>query len=355
MDPVRKWTFIIFALCIVLVVLYLVADRKTPFTTQAKVHAYVVPITSQVSGKIISVDVSNNEFVKVGQVLFRIDPSNYQLTVDAGEASLQAALQSVDAGSAGVEAAEANVESAKANVWRSEQDAVRMRRIQEEDPGAISQRRIDSAEASLATALGRLAATEASLESARKALGETDENNAQIKQAQAALNQARIDLERTVVVAPSDGLVTDLRIDLGNYAGAGAPLMTFVAIHNIWVQADLTENNLGNVDVGDDVELTFDVQPGRIFNGRVRNTGLGVQVVTNALGTLPTIDNDRSWLRDAQRFPVAIEFERKSDLEKLGLRVGSQVSVIVYTGDSWLINLLGKIYIRLHALMSYAY
>jgi multidrug resistance efflux pump len=355
MDPVRKWTFIIFALCIVLVVLYLVADRKTPFTTQAKVHAYVVPITSQVSGKIISVDVSNNEFVKVGQVLFRIDPSNYQLTVDAGEASLQAALQSVDAGSAGVEAAEANVESAKANVWRSEQDAVRMRRIQEEDPGAISQRRIDSAEASLATALGRLAATEASLESARKALGETDENNAQIKQAQAALNQARIDLERTVVVAPSDGLVTDLRIDLGNYAGAGAPLMTFVAIHNIWVQADLTENNLGNVDVGDEVELTFDVQPGRIFKGRVRNTGLGVQVVTNALGTLPTIDNDRSWLRDAQRFPVAIEFERKSDLEKLGLRVGSQVSVIVYTGDSWLINLLGKIYIRLHALMSYAY
>jgi multidrug resistance efflux pump len=354
-DPVRKWTFIIFALCIVLMVLYLVADRKTPFTTQAKVHAYVVPISSQVSGKIISVDVSNNEFVNAGQQLFRIDPSNYQLAVDAAEASLQAALQSVDAGAANVEAAEAKVESAKANVWRSEQDAVRMRRIQEEDPGAISQRRIDSAEATLATALGQLAATEASLESARKALGETDENNAQIKQAQAALNQTRIDLERTVVVAPSEGLVTDLRIDQGNFAGAGAPLMTFIAIHNVWVRADLTENNLGNVDVGDKVELTFDVQPGKIFKGRVRDTGLGVQVDTNALGTLPTIENDRSWLRDAQRFPVAIDFDRIEVKEKLGLRVGSQVSVIVYTDENWLMNLLGKMYIRVHALLSYVF
>jgi len=354
-DPVRKWTFIIFALCIVLMVLYLVADRKTPFTTQAKVHAYVVPITPQVSGKIVSVDVSNDEFVTTGQQLFRIDPSNYQLAVDAAEASLQAALQSVDAGAANVEAAQAKVESARADVWRTEQDAVRMRRIQQEDPGAISQRRIDSAEASLASAFGRLAAAEASLESARKALGETDENNAQIKQAQSALNQARIDLERTVVVAPREGLVTDLRIDQGNFAGAGAPLMTFIAIHDVWVRADLTENNLGNVDPDDKVELSFDVQPGKIFQGRVRDTGLGVQVDTNALGTLPTIENDRSWLRDAQRFPVAIEFDRAQDMEKLGLRVGSQVSVVVYTGDNWLFNLLGRMYIRIHALLSYAF
>jgi len=354
-DPVRKWTFIVFALCLVLMILYLVADRRTPFTTQAKVHAYVIPITSQVSGKIISVDVMNDQLVTAGQRLFRIDPSNYQLAVDAAEASLQAALQSVDAGAANVEAAEANVESAKANVWRSEQDAVRMRRIQEEDPGAISQRRIDSAEASLATALGQLAAREATLESARKALGETDENNAQIKQSQAALNQARIDLDRTVVVAPREGLVTDLRIDQGNFAGAGTPLMTFIAIHDVWVRADLTENNLGNVDVGDRVELTFDVQPGKIFKGRVRDTGLGVQVDTNALGTLPNIENERSWLRDAQRFAVAIEFDRIDVRENLGLRVGSQVSVIVYTDENWLLNLLGKMYIRVHALLSYVF
>jgi multidrug resistance efflux pump len=355
MDPVRKWTFIVFSLCLVLMALYLVADRQTPFTTQAKVHAYVVPAAPQVSGKIISVDVSNNEFVTAGQKLFQIDPSNYQLAMEAAEASLEAALQSVDAGTATVEAAEANVESAKANVWRAEQDALRMRRIQEEDPGAISQRRIDSAEATLATSVSRLSAAEANLESARRALGETDENNVQIKQAQAALNQARLDLERTEVFAPRDGLVTDLRVDQGNFAAAGTPLMTFIAIHDVWVRADLTENNLGNVEVGDKVELTFDAQPGRVYRGRVRNTGLGVQVDTNALGTLPAIENSRSWLRDAQRFPVVIEFDRIEGLENLGLRVGSQVSVVVYTGDSWFLNLLGKMYIRIHAILSYAY
>jgi len=354
MDPIRKWTFIIFALSIVLLALYLVADRRTPITTQAKVRAYVVPVAPQVSGKVISVDVSNNERVSAGQQLFQIDPSNYQFAVDAAEASLQAALQSVGAGSANVEAAQANVEASRANVWRAEQDAVRLRRIKEEDPGAISQRRIDSAEASLATALGRLAAAEASLESTRRALGETDEQNAQIQQAKSVLNQARTDLDRTAVIAPRDGLVTDLRIDQGNFAAAGAPLMTFIAIQDIWVSADLTENNLGNVDAGDKVELTFDVQPGRVFKGRVRDTGFGVQVETNALGTLPTIENDRSWLRDAQRFPVVVEFD-VADLGKLGLRVGSQATVIVYTGENWLFNLLGKMYIRLHALLSYAY
>ena len=354
MDPVRKWTFIIFALSLVLLILYLVADRTTPFTTQAKVRAYVVPIAPQVSGKVVSVDISNNETVSAGQQLFQIDPSNYLIAVEAAEASLQAALQSVDAGAANVEAAEANVESAKANVWRTDRDAMRMRRIKEEEPGAISQRRVDSAEASLATAVSRQAASEANLESARRALGETNENNAQIKQSRSALNQARIDLERTTVVAPRDGLITDLRVDQGNFAAAGAPLMTFIAIHDVWVRADLTENNLGNVNVGDKVELTFDVQPGRVFKGRVRVTGFGVQVDTNALGTLPAIENNRSWLRDAQRFPVVIEFDVE-ELQKLGLRVGSQASVIVYTGDNWLFNLLGKMYIRLHALLSYAY
>jgi len=130
--------------------------------------------------------------------------------------------------------------------------------------------------------------------------------------------------------------------------------MTFIASEQVWVRADLTENNLGNVKAGDRVELTFDVQPGRVFKGRVRDTGFGVQVETNALGTLPTIENDRSWLRDAQRFPVVVEFD-VADLGKLGLRVGSQATVIVYTGENWLFNLLGKMYIRLHALLSYAY
>lgn len=354
-DPVRKWTFIVLGLSIALTALYLVADRQTPFTSQARVHAFVVPIAPQVSGNVISVEVQNNHEVEAGQVLIRIDPTDYEIAVAAAEAALQVVQQSIDAGVAGVEAAEANVEAARASRWRSEQDAVRMRRIRDEDPGAISQRRIDQAEASLATATARVAAVSASLESTRSALGEIGETNADLQRAQTALDQARVDLERTVLAAPRDGFVTDMRIDQGIFAAAGAPLMTFIAIHEVWVRADLTENNLGHVDAGDRVELTFDVQPGKIYKGKIRETGFGVQVDSNPLGTLPTIDNQRNWLRDAQRFPVLIDVETGEDPQQMGLRVGSQVSVIVYTGNNGLMNFLGRIYIRVVAVMSYAY
>jgi multidrug resistance efflux pump len=354
-DPVRKWTFIILALCILLTALYLVADRQTPFTTQARVHAFVVPIAPQVSGNVISVEVQNNQQVAAGQVLIRIDPTDYELAVNAAEAALQVVQQSLDAGLAGVEASKANVEAAKASLWRSEQDAVRMRRIRDEDPGALSQRRIDSAEASFAAAKARVSAATASLESARSALGEIGENNADLQQAQTALDKARVDLERSVLVAPSDGFITDMRVDKGIFAAASAPLMTFIATHEVWVRADLTENNLGNIKAGDRAELTFDVQPGKIYKGKIRETGFGVQVDSSSLGSLPTIENQRNWLRDAQRFPVLIDVDSSQDLQKMGLRVGSQVSVIVYTGNNWLMNFLGRIYIRVNAVMSYAY
>ena len=353
-DPVRKWTFIVLFMSILLTVLYIVGDRLTPFTSQAKVHAYVVPVAPQVAGRVISVDVTNNQRVSAGRRLFAIDPRSYELAVQSASAVVKNTQQSIEAGSSNVAAAAAKVDSAKASVWQAEQDAIRMRRIREEDQGAISERRIQSAEASLAGARGRLAAAEAALESARSALGSTDENNAQIQQARAALESAQLDLERTVVFAPRDGLITDLRVDLGNFAGAGAALMTFIAIDDMWIRADLSENNLGNVDAGDPVEITFDVRPGKVYKGRIRQTGYGVQVDSNALGTLPTIDNDRNWLRNEQRFPVIIDFET-GDLDDSELRVGSQVSVIVYTGKNPVMNLLGKFYIRLNALLSYAY
>ncbi len=353
-DPVRKWTFIVLALCVILLVFYLVGDRITPYTSQAKVHAYVVPIAPQVAGRVVEVDVANNQLVKAGEPLFSIDPGTYELAVQSAEATLQTTQQSVDAGSANVSAAKANVESAKAVVRRSEQDAVRMRRIREEDTGAISERRLQSAEATLATSRAQLAAAKASLESAISALGSTDENNAQVQQARSALEKAQLDLQRTGVSAPRDGMITDLRVDLGNYAASGAALMTFIAIHDTWIQADLSENNLGHVDPGDEVEVTFDVLPGKVFKGTVRQMGYGVEVNSNALGTLPTIDNQRDWLRAEQRFPVTIDYDY-GDIDITDLRVGSQVSVIVYTGDNPFFNAVGKFYIRLNALLSYAY
>jgi multidrug resistance efflux pump len=97
------------------------------------------------------------------------------------------------------------------------------------------------------------------------------------------------------------------------------------------------------------------VQPGKIYKGKIRESGFGVQVDSNSLGTLPTIDNQRNWLRDAQRFPVLIDVETDKSAQQMGLRVGSQVSVVVYTGNNWLMNFLARFYIRAVAVMSYAY
>jgi multidrug resistance efflux pump len=355
MDPVRKWTLIVLGACVVLMFWYLVADRVTPYTTQARVHALVVPIAPQVSGVVVDVFVANNEYVESGQELFRIDPSTYQLAVETALANMQSARQATAASGAGVDAALASVESARAGVVRAEQDAIRLRRIKEEDPGAISDRRLEQAEASLAVAVAQFASTEANLEKARQDLGETGDQNSRILQAQAALDQAELDLSRTTVRALGDGLLTDVRVDRGNFASAGAPQMTFIGVHNIWIQADFTENNLGHITPGDPVEIVFDAMPGRIVSGRISSTGFGVDVAAAPLGSLPTVSNDRQWLRDAQRFPVQVEFQLRDDQDRLAVRVGAQASVITYTGDHWLFNTVGKIYIRIVSILTYAF
>lgn len=354
-DPVRKWTFIILFAIVLLLAWYLVSDRVAPFTSQARVHALVVPIAPEVSGTVVSVDVGNNQKVQAGQVLFHIDPERYQLAVQTAEADLQSARQSMGASSANVSAAEAALVSAQANLVRSEKDAVRLQRIKDEDPGAISQRRIESAEASLAAARGQVDASKANVEKARQDLGKTGEQNSRILQAQSALAQAELNLERTNVRAPGDGLVTDVRVSKGNYANASAPQMTFIAVDNIWIQADFTENNLGHLQAGNPVRLVFDVLPGKVYPGTVRELGFGVAVDSAPLGSLPTIDNNQAWLRSAQRYPVLIDFNLPLQRGKSGLRVGSQATVVVLTGSNPVINTLARLQIWLNSKLTFLY
>lgn len=354
-DPVRKWTFILLGVALFMMLWYMVSDRITPYTTQARVHALVVPIAPEVSGTVIEVAVGSNQAVEAGDVLFRIDSSRYELGVETAKANLQSARQATGASGANVDAARAQVRSVEASLIRAEQDATRLRRIKEEDPGAISDRRLESAEATYAVTNSQLASARANLERALQDLGETGDANSRILQAQAALEQAEIDLKRTSIVAPADGVVTDVRVDRGNFANAGAPLMTFLATHDIWVQADFTENNLGNIKPGDSVRIVFDALPATIVHGTIRNTGFGVNVDSAPLGSLPTIDNDRSWLRDEQRFAVIVDFELPSAEDRLGIRVGAQASVVVLTGGNFLFNTWAKLRLWFVSLLTYAY
>jgi multidrug resistance efflux pump len=172
------------------------------------------------------------------------------------------------------------------------------------------------------------------------------------------VDRAALDLTNTLVRASADGLVTDLRTDVGQFAGTGTPVMTLISIRDFWINAEFTENNLGNLRVGSPVEIIFDSLPGRIFPGRVRNIGYGVGTgSSNPPGTLPTISNNRDWLRQAQRFPVVIDIDFDAAGSELTqqLRIGGQASIVAYTGKNGFLNALGKGYIRTMSLLSYAY
>jgi multidrug resistance efflux pump len=335
---------------------YFAADRLTPHTTQARVQAFVVPVAAEVAGKVLAVHVRNNDEVQAGQPLFDIDPSQYRIALQRSRSDYESVQRSVNASAATVEAARASLQAAQANHVKADKDATRQETLYAEDPGAISVRRLEVAQANRIQARSQEKAAEADLRKAQEAAGESGDNNAQLRSARSAIEKAELDLARTQVVAPSRGVVTDLRTDVGHFAQAGAAAMTLIANHDLWISADLTENNLGHVDPGDEVAIVLDVLPGEVLKGRVRSVGGGVSSGQQAApGTLPTIQNSRDWLRQAQRFPVAIEFDA-ANADRLGkVRPGGQAEVMVFTGDTVLMNLLGAGYIRLMSLLSYLY
>ncbi|TDI59841.1 MAG: HlyD family secretion protein [Alphaproteobacteria bacterium] len=336
---------------------YLTADRFTPYTSQARVEGYVVGVAPKVAGLVTQVWVKNNQEVKQGQRLFQIDPLPYEIAQDKARSDLESARRQVKAGDAAVIAAKANLRAAEANRLSAAQNASRLGRLHTADPGTISVRQLEMAQAGLDKAEAQVVAAEASIQQAiEQKGGEDDENNSIINSALSAVAKADLNLKDSVVTASARGVVTDLRADVGLYAGAGSPVMTIVAIHDVWINAEFTENNLGHIEVGSPVEIVFDVLPGRVFDGRIRSIGLGVSAgKTTAPGTLPTIDNNRDWLRQSQRYPVIIEFQTDQKGLRNNLRMGGQASVMVYTKGTTVLAVLGKAYIRLMSWLSYAY
>jgi multidrug resistance efflux pump len=347
---------IVLTLIVASLLWYFAADRLTPYTSQARVQAFVVPVAAEVAGKVLTVHVKNNDEVQRGQPLFDIDPSQYQIALQRSRSDYESVRSSVSASAAAVESARAMLQAAQANYVKADKDATRQESLYAEDPGTISVRRLEVAQASRVEARSREKAAEADLRKAQEAAGDVGDNNAQLRSSRSAIEKTKLDLARTKVVAPARGLVTDLRTHVGQFAQAGAPAMALIAIHDLWIYADMTENNLGNIQPGNEVAIVLDVLPGEVLKGRVRSVGSGVSSGQQAPpGTLPTIQNSRDWLRQAQRFPVAVEFDPADAKRLRKVRIGGQAEVMVFTGDNFLMNLLGVAYIRLMSRLSYLY
>ena len=335
---------------------YLFADRYSPYSSQARVQAFVVPVAPEVAGRIAQVLVKNDQLVEAGQPLFELDDSQYQIALAKARSDYETTLNSINAATAGVTSAEANLRVAQASLLKAAQDASRQEKLYQEDPGAISVRRLEVARATLEESHGRVAAAEAQVAQAREQEGGPLETNAKLLSARQAVEKAELDMKNVMLLSPSAGLVTDLRTDVGHFAAAGAPLLTLITVHNLWISADMTENNLSVMQPGNRVDILLDALPGKVFKGKVRSIGRGVSSGQSAQGGLPTIQNDGDWLRQSQRFPVAIEFEPQSLQELLpSARMGGQADVVIYTGDHSILNFLSHVYIRLMSWLSFAY
>jgi len=331
---------------------YVIADRVAPWTDQARVQSYVVPIVSQVSGRVIEINVNKDQLVHPGDILFKIDPADYKLAVENAESALELAGQEIGAGTASVTTAQAGVVEAETHLEHMKVQSVRVYELEEQD--VLSKSDGDKARAKVKSAEAQLMSAQAQLEKAKQALGEKGNKNPRIRSAIAALKKAQLDLSRTIIVAPSLGGITNLQIDIGQYATAGSPQMTFIEIDNIWIQANLRENNLSNIKAGNSVDITLDVAPGKIFKGTVSSVGFAVDSGdASTVGGLASVGGKSGWLRDAQRFPVIITFD---DNSAVGYRrLGGQADVLVYTGNNWIINSLGWIWIRVLSWFSYVY
>ncbi|WP_342241156.1 HlyD family secretion protein [Inquilinus sp. OTU3971] len=348
-NPLRRTALVVVVIAVLLFALSVVMERLTPSSSQAVVQAYVVRMASEVAGRVLEIGVTDNARVAAGQVLFRIDPQPYEIAVSEAEAHLERIGQTLGASTQAVESAQAKLVSSQADRENVRAQVERARTLVER--GVYARARLDEANAALGVSEATVTGAEADLAKAREELGPQGNDNPQFKEALAALERARLDLLHTTVLAPSDGVVTNLQLGVGQVVGTGQAALTFIDVGTIWVAAAYKENSLEYMAPGNVAEVVLDSLPGTVFAMRVESVGWGVsQDSVDPSTGLPDISNPSGWVREPQRFPVRLVFK---DPPPRGIRYGSQVNVVIYTGKNPAMNAVGHVWIRLISVLTY--
>jgi multidrug resistance efflux pump len=351
---VRKIVRVTLGILLALFVYNLFADRITPYTSQATVDTFLVQIAPQVSGQVTEVGAVDNREVKKGQVLFRIDPLPFEIALRSAQANLAVATQNAEASAAEVSVADAQLRRSKVDLAASQQLGKIVLDLSAKR--ALSETMAIRARADIAKTRAEISRAEAEVERARIRQGELGDANAQVRQALAAVEQAKLDLHNSTVLAPADGAITNLRLSTGQYASRGQPVLSFMADGPRWLTAAMRENQLGNIGPGDRALVVFDDRPGEVFPARVESVGWGIAQGGEApTGQLPTVDAPKGWLREPQRFPVRIVVDAPTDASKKLApgRSGAQANVVVLTRETSVMNPLARLWIRLISLLSY--
>jgi membrane fusion protein (multidrug efflux system) len=302
--------------------------RHYESTDDAFIDTRSSQISTQISGAIVDVAVTDNQVVAPGDVLLRVDDRDYRAGVDQAEARVAQAHASISNLDAQIEAQRARVEQARKQVSEAQaalefaeaenaraQDLVRrgagtqQRAQQTQSDLTQRQAALSSAQANAAAAEKQIAVLQAQRQSAR----------AQLDQAQAALTQARANLDRTVVVAPLAGRIAKISAAKGAYAQVGTALMMFVP-QAAWVTANFKETQLCDMRPGQEADIRIDAYPGRSFRGHVASIQPGSGA---AFSLLPPENATGNYVKVVQRVPVKITFDTPPDVY-----VGPGMSVV---------------------------
>jgi len=309
------------ALVGVLVTVVLATRRidQRPRTDDAYLQADLVHLAPDVSGRIVELDVRDNQAVRKGDVLFRIDPEPYQLRVDQARAAVrglgatlaltadQVASQTskADAAARGIGSAEAQRALASSTLGRMEPLLGR---------GFVTAQQVDQARTAQRTAQIALQQAQLRAAEARQAIINTKPTEAELEGARATLALAERDLNKTVVRAPCDGRITALDIAAGEFAAVGVPLFTIIDTEHWYAIGNFRETDLAGMRPGQRATVYVMAQPRRPLRGEIDSLGWGVASdVSATFGGLPHVERTLNWVRIAARFPVRILLDAPPD------------------------------------------
>jgi membrane fusion protein (multidrug efflux system) len=302
-------------------------NQNTVETDNAYIKQDIVAVAGEVTGLITRVNVAENQHVRAGDVLFTIDPANFDVTVHQADAQIATAQARVTALTADVAAKAADLASAGDDLALAQANYAREKALM--DKGFNTRARMDSAQHAVAVARDRIVSIRADVAQARAELAngaQVPGVNPAIAAAQASRAKASLDMKRTVVRAPSDGVVTQVsRLQVGQMVFPGVPMVSIVRDGSARVEANFKETDLDHMRTGQPAKIGIDAYPGLTLEGHVESIGAGTG---SEFSVLPAQNATGNWVKVIQRVPVRIAIDGKSD-RPLIAGLSSHVSVHV--------------------------
>ncbi len=317
-------------------------------TDNAYVQGNVIQITPQISGTVMAIMADDTDFVKAGQPLVQLDPSDAKVALDQAEAALGQAVRQVrtlyaNNGSlaAQVTLKQSDIARAQTDIARAQDDLKRRQALT--GNGAVSKEELNHAETQLANAKSALAAAQAGVVAAREQLasnqslteGTSVEQHPSVLAAAAKVREAYLATQRVAMPAPVDGYVAKRTVQLGQRVSAGTPMMSIVPLNQVWVDANFKEVQLRNIRIDQPVKLTADVYGKKVeYTGRVAGLGVGTGA---AFALLPAQNATGNWIKVVQRVPVRVALDAeqlKANPLRVGLSMDAEVDVTQKDGKT---------------------